>query len=181
MNREKSFLGTGWSFPPTFNRHSGDVQLVSDRQDIRQSLLIYLNTQRGERLMRLKYGSVISDHIFDSTRSALKNAGARTATCHLSHSYTDGACLYFTFAARPDDSLADFERLYRALWDAGTRAVLADGGNLSHHPGIGLNRATYVREGLGSGLDVLNAIKRALDPHGILNPGKMGLDDDFSD
>ncbi|MFZ9383802.1 MAG: FAD-binding oxidoreductase [Ilumatobacteraceae bacterium] len=121
------------------------------------------------------------DHIFDSTRSALKNAGARTATCHLSHSYTDGACLYFTFAARPDDSLADFERLYRALWDAGTRAVLADGGNLSHHHGIGLNRATYVREGLGSGLDVLNAIKRALDPHGILNPGKMGLDDDFSD
>jgi hypothetical protein len=40
--------------------------MVSDRQDIRQSLLIYLNTQRGERLMRLKYGSVISDHIFDS-------------------------------------------------------------------------------------------------------------------
>ena len=66
MNQEKSFLGTGWAFPPTFNRHTGDVQMVSDRQDIRQSLLIYLNTQRGERLMRLKYGSVISDHIFDS-------------------------------------------------------------------------------------------------------------------
>jgi phage baseplate assembly protein W len=67
MNQEKSFLGTGWSFPPTFNRLTGDVQMVSDRQDIRQSLLIYLNTQRGERLMRLKYGSVISDHLFDST------------------------------------------------------------------------------------------------------------------
>ena len=124
------------------------------------------------------------EHVFESTRRALLDAGARTATCHLSHSYTDGACLYFTFAARPDetgdDSLATFERTYRALWDAGTRAVLAAGGNLSHHHGLGLNRASYVREGLGAALDVLNAIKHALDPHGILNPGKMGLDDDFS-
>lgn len=124
------------------------------------------------------------EHVFESTRRALLDAGARTATCHLSHSYTDGACLYFTFAARPDDTsddaLSDFESTYRALWDAGTRAVLSAGGNLSHHHGLGLNRAPYVREALGGALDVLNAIKRALDPHGILNPGKMGLHDDFS-
>lgn len=121
------------------------------------------------------------EHVFETTRHALLDAGARTATCHLSHSYTDGACLYFTFAARPDDdSLATFEHTYRALWDAGTRAVLAAGGNLSHHHGIGLNRGSYVREGLGGALDVLNAIKHALDPHGILNPGKMGLHDDFT-
>lgn len=119
-------------------------------------------------------------HLFHETRRALIDAGARTATCHLSHSYTDGACLYFTFAARPDDSLEAFESLYRALWDAGSRAVLAAGGNLSHHHGLGMNRAPYVREGLGNSLDVLNAIKSALDPHGILNPGKMGLDDDFA-
>ena len=119
-------------------------------------------------------------NLFDETRRALTEAGARTATCHLSHSYTDGACLYFTFAARPGDELSDFETLYRRLWDSGTRAVLAAGGNLSHHHGIGLNRAPYVREGLGTGLDVLNAIKHALDPRGILNPGKMGLDDAFS-
>lgn len=123
-------------------------------------------------------------HVFDTAREALLDAGARTATCHLSHSYTDGACLYFTFTARPDetgpDALVEFERTYRALWDAGTRAILAAGGNLSHHHGIGLNRAPYVRESLGSALDVLNAIKRALDPHGILNPGKMGLHDDFT-
>ena len=120
------------------------------------------------------------DHVFATARQALRDAGARTATCHLSHSYTDGACLYFTFVAAPDESRADFERIYRRLWDAGTRAVLAAGGNLSHHHGVGLNRAPYVREALGGGLDVLNAIKHALDPHGILNPGKMGFDDDFS-
>lgn len=121
------------------------------------------------------------DHIFETTRRALIDAGARSATCHLSHSYVDGACLYFTFAARPDESMAEFEHLYRTLWDAGSRAILAAGGNLSHHHGIGLNRAPYVREGLGTALDVLNSIKRALDPHGILNPGKMGLDDEFAD
>lgn len=120
------------------------------------------------------------DHVFTAARQALRDAGARTATCHLSHSYTDGACLYFTFVAAPGESRADFERTYRQLWDAGTRAVLTAGGNLSHHHGVGLNRAPYVREALGGGLDVLNAIKHALDPHGILNPGKMGLDDDFS-
>ena len=57
------------------------------------------------------------------------------ATCHLSHSYPDGACLYFTFAATPPAD--DVEPTYVALWDAGQRAVLAGGGNLSHHHGVG--------------------------------------------
>lgn len=99
---------------------------------------------------------------------------ARSATCHLSHSYHDGACLYFTFAADPP---ADrLESTYVALWDAGTRAVLAQGGNLSHHHGIGINRARFVAETLGPAHRMLAALKKALDPRGILNPGKMGLD-----
>ena len=61
------------------------------------------------------------------------------------------------------------------MWDAGTRAVLAHGGSLSHHHGVGLNRARFVREALGGGLDVLRRVKDALDPNGILNPGKLGL------
>ena len=66
---------------------------------------------------------------------------------------------------------------YRAAWDAGTRAVLAEGGALSHHHGVGLNRARFVREALGGAFDVLVAAKHALDPSGILNPGKLGLPD----
>jgi len=53
--------------------------------------------------------------------------------------------------------------------------VLAAGGNLSHHHGIGLNRARFVADALGPAFDVLVAIKHALDPHGILNPGKLGI------
>ena len=98
---------------------------------------------------------------------------ARTATCHLSHSYLDGACVYFTFAATPPPE--EVESTYRAMWDAGTRAVLAAGGNLSHHHGVGVNRARFVAEALGTAFPVLVALKAALDPAGILNPGKMGL------
>lgn len=117
--------------------------------------------------------------IFDDARRALLGVPAtRAATCHLSHSYTDGACLYFSFAARPDDD--SFEATYENLWNAGTRAVLAAGGNLSHHHGVGLNRARFVAEALGDALDVLASIKTALDPHGILNPGKMGLPDRYA-
>jgi alkyldihydroxyacetonephosphate synthase len=98
---------------------------------------------------------------------------ARSATCHLSHSYIEGACLYFTFAATPPPE--EFEATYLALWNAGQRAALASGANLSHHHGIGYSRGQYMQEALGTGMTVLRAVKSALDPNGILNPGKLGL------
>jgi alkyldihydroxyacetonephosphate synthase len=104
---------------------------------------------------------------------------ARAATCHLSHSYTDGACLYFTFAATPPADAV--ESTYVALWDAGTRAVLAAGGNLSHHHGVGLNRSRFAADALGAAHGVLQAVKSALDPNGILNPGKLGLSSPFGE
>jgi alkyldihydroxyacetonephosphate synthase len=114
------------------------------------------------------------DTIVDEVRSELLTIPhARAATCHLSHSYLDGACLYFTFAATPPPE--EVEATYVALWDAGQRAVLATGGNLSHHHGVGLNRGRFAAEALGASHDVLAAVKAALDPTGILNPGKLGL------
>ena len=104
---------------------------------------------------------------------------SRVVSCHLSHSYLDGACLYFTFAATPPTD--EIESTYVAMWDAGQRAVLAAGGNLSHHHGVGLNRARFVREALGPAFDVLAGLKRTLDPNGILNPGKLGLPSPFGD
>ena len=99
------------------------------------------------------------------------------ASAHQSHSYSDGACLYFTFAGQPPADQRD--AFYRAAWDAGTRAVLEHGGALSHHHGVGLNRSRFMREALGDAFDVLVAAKRALDPQGILNPGKLGLPSPF--
>jgi alkyldihydroxyacetonephosphate synthase len=112
--------------------------------------------------------------------------GTLAVSAHCSHSYLDGACLYFTFAGKPLErdeadrpTAAAVDAYYRAVWDAGTRAVLASGGSLSHHHGVGINRSRYMAEALGKGLDVLGALKTALDPAGILNPGKLGLDSAF--
>jgi len=67
------------------------------------------------------------------------------------------------------------------VWDAGQRAALGAGASLAHHHGVGLNRSRFAAEALGSGLGVLAAVKTALDPHGILNPGKLGLASPFGD
>jgi alkyldihydroxyacetonephosphate synthase len=103
--------------------------------------------------------------------------GTLAASAHQSHAYPDGACLYFTFAGKPDP--ADKDAFYRAAWDAGTRAVLERGGSLSHHHGVGINRARFMTEALGTAHGVLSSVKAALDPNGILNPGKLGFDSPF--
>jgi alkyldihydroxyacetonephosphate synthase len=107
-----------------------------------------------------------------------------SVSAHQSHAYTDGACLYFTFAGRlPDEAntIEDKNRYYRDVWDAATHTVLAAGGALSHHHGVGLNRARFMPAALGPAFDVLVALKRSLDPNGILNPGKLGLPDPFGE
>lgn len=116
--------------------------------------------------------------IYASVTAAISGVeNTLVASAHQSHSYSDGACLYFTFAAQP--TAEQRESYYRAAWDAGTRAVLANGGALSHHHGVGLNRARFMRDALGDAFDVLVSVKQALDPNGILNPGKLGLPSPF--
>jgi alkyldihydroxyacetonephosphate synthase len=116
--------------------------------------------------------------IYDAATTALREVpGTVLASAHQSHSYRDGACLYFTFAGQIEPP--ERETYYHAAWDAGTRAVLGHRGALSHHHGVGLNRARFVREALGDAFDVLAAVKGTLDPHGILNPGKLGLPSPF--
>jgi alkyldihydroxyacetonephosphate synthase len=116
--------------------------------------------------------------IYRATLEAIGGVdGTLSISAHQSHSYTDGGCLYFTFAGKvaPEGRTA----YHHAVWDAGVRAVLAHGGSLSHHHGVGLHRGPYLRDALGDAFDVLVALKGALDPHGILNPGKLGLPSPF--
>jgi phage baseplate assembly protein W len=65
MDRDISFLGTGWSFPPEFSLRAG-VRLVSADEDIRQSLHIVLATAPGERVMMPAFGAGIKQQLFDS-------------------------------------------------------------------------------------------------------------------
>ncbi|MFA5892092.1 MAG: FAD-binding oxidoreductase [Actinomycetota bacterium] len=114
------------------------------------------------------------DELYEGVRAALMSVTPLVG-CHASHVYKQGSCLYFTFiyTDSPNDVVA--EERYRVAWDEAMRAVRAAGGTISHHHGIGLLRAPWIAEELGEGMDVLRAMKQALDPNGILNPGKMGL------
>ncbi|MGH9136013.1 MAG: FAD-binding oxidoreductase [Acidimicrobiales bacterium] len=118
--------------------------------------------------------------IYDATLAALSAVpGTLGALAHQSHSYPDGACLYFTFAGLVDpDERTEY---HRALWDAGQPAALAAGAALSHHHGVGLARSRFVRDALGPAFEVLARMKKALDPNGILNPGKLGLPSPFGE
>ncbi|MEY4401859.1 MAG: hypothetical protein RL072_1724 [Actinomycetota bacterium] len=123
--------------------------------------------------------------VYDEVSTAIKNVvGARSVSAHVSHSYLDGACIYFTFVGQissrdiDDASTAEHEHLYIAMWNAGQRAALAAGGNLAHHHGVGLNRGRFMREALGEAFNVLVAMKQSLDPRDIFNPGKLGLPTD---
>jgi phage baseplate assembly protein W len=68
-NSNNSFLGKGWAFPPTFSKVTGTVDMVSDEEDIRQSLNILLSTSLGERVMQPDYGCNLNDYIFESLNS----------------------------------------------------------------------------------------------------------------
>jgi uncharacterized protein len=61
-----AYLGTGWSFPPTFDRSSRSVELVSAADDIWQSLYILLATSLGERVLQPSYGCNLQELLFET-------------------------------------------------------------------------------------------------------------------
>jgi alkyldihydroxyacetonephosphate synthase len=101
-----------------------------------------------------------------------ETCGAGIVLCHVSHVYPDGASLYFTFFGKAKEGMEAAH--WEAIKDSVTRAFVDAGGALSHHHGIGADHAPYLRRIIGEdGLVVLNALKRELDPEGIMNPGKL--------
>lgn len=67
MANKNSFLGKGWSFPPTFHNESTvGVEMVENEVDIHQSLEILLNTTKGERIMLPDYGCDLQTFLFES-------------------------------------------------------------------------------------------------------------------
>ena len=93
---------------------------------------------------------------------------------HISHAYEHGASLYSTFLGR---QVGDPDPLVRqAQWQeikqATTEAILAAGGTLTHHHGIGRDHVPWLEEEIGLlGMRMLRSLKRTLDPASILNPG----------
>jgi alkyldihydroxyacetonephosphate synthase len=92
--------------------------------------------------------------------------------CHLSHAYVTGASLYFTFLAR--QAAGREAEQWHAAKRAATDAIVAAGGTITHHHGVGLIHRPWMLDEHGQeGLRVMSAVKAALDPNGIMNPGKL--------
>jgi alkyldihydroxyacetonephosphate synthase len=105
-------------------------------------------------------------------RASELHAGAGAAMAHLSHSYADGACLYFTLLYPIDhgNDLVQWEAIKREV----TEAIVAAAGTLSHHHGVGLDHRPWLAREKGAlGLAALRAARTALDPRGLMNPGKL--------
>jgi phage baseplate assembly protein W len=72
IDRARSFLGTGWGFPPEFAQNGRSVQLTSDEEDIRASLQILFGTARGERTLAPRYGLDAHELLFEPLSTTLK-------------------------------------------------------------------------------------------------------------
>lgn len=91
--------------------------------------------------------------------------------CHVSHIYPEGASLYFTIVS--GQSKTPIEQWWKAK-TATCRAIVAHGGTISHHHGVGTDHRPYLEAEIGElGVKLLHAAKDTLDPAGILNPGKL--------
>lgn len=93
---------------------------------------------------------------------------------HVSSIYRDGASLYITYIFRqqvdPDETL----HCWQVLKKSASRAILDQGGTISHQHGVGRDHLPYIEQEKGHlGLAILNSIGKTCDPNGILNPGVL--------
>ena len=112
--------------------------------------------------------------LYRSVRDAMAKAmdGRGLVMAHLSHAYTDGASLYYTFLARQAEG-HELEQ-WQQVKVAATEAIIGAGGALSHHHGIGSDHRPWMPRYLGAaGVRTLAALKQTFDPQGIMNPGKL--------
>ena len=95
-------------------------------------------------------------------------------TCHISHSYPQGANLYFIFIIKTTD-LDAFRKYHSSILEA----IMKSGAALSHHHGIGKLFAPFLEGSIGSEqLKVFKALKAYFDPNNTLNPGgTLALDE----
>lgn len=93
---------------------------------------------------------------------------------HFSHVYPQGTSLYVILLGRVEsDAVAEANIL--KIWETAMNICLETGAAISHHHGVGMARAPYIRADLASSALVLDKVKTAIDPAGVMNPGKLGL------
>jgi len=198
-----SDLGAGEGGCLAIVGYEGDTADVEDRRAGATRLLEAAGAapqpETGERWVRDRYrGPYLRDALLDAgmivetletvtfwsglarlygrVSAALRESLAAQGTtplvmCHISHVYPSGASLYFTVACA---QLPDPVAQWRAAKAAASHAIIANGGSITHHHGVGTDHVKWYREELGElGIEALAAVKRRLDPDGVMNPGVL--------
>jgi alkyldihydroxyacetonephosphate synthase len=117
--------------------------------------------------------------LYDAKKRAIEDGFARWNAryiAHFSHWFPWGVMVYDRFVIdQPPADASEALQLHNAIWTAAARASLAHGGVLNEHHGIGWKLGRLMPEQYGPAWPTLLAIKRALDPQNIMNPGKLGF------
>ena len=108
---------------------------------------------------------------YETMKTALEPLADRVLG-HFSHVYPQGASLYLILMGTAADDAAATREILR-IWDVAMAAALRCGAAISHHHGIGYVRRSFVEPYLGAGFEILRRFKAAVDPQGIMNPGKL--------
>ena len=66
IGQDIRFLGKGWAFPPAFEPRGRAALMVSQVEDVEQSLRILFSTKPGERVMQPGYGCGLQRMVFEN-------------------------------------------------------------------------------------------------------------------
>ncbi len=95
---------------------------------------------------------------------------------HFSHWFHWGTMIYSRFIIKePPQDATEALQLHNRVWNTAMTAVLENGGMVNEHHGVGLKLSRFMRRQYGEAWGMLESIKDALDPNGIMNPGKVGF------
>lgn len=72
MEQKIPFVGSGWSFPPHFDKSAKKVEMLTGEADIESSLEILFTTRLGERIMQPTYGCDMQNMVFEAMNLTLK-------------------------------------------------------------------------------------------------------------
>ena len=111
--------------------------------------------------------------VHKDVRSFVKSRPNTICMTHISHSYPQGANLYFIFIAKIDTIREYLDLQYGIL-----EAIATSGAAISHHHGVGKATAPWLEDQIGKEqMDVIRLLKNHFDPNNIMNPGgTLGLD-----
>ncbi len=107
-----------------------------------------------------------------SLRGAIQRAcGTKgLVTCRINQFYADGPAPVYTFMA-PARLGVEVDQWAEIRW-AAADAIIRAGGTVAHDHGIGrMHRPWFEKEAPAGWTNILQGVKRSLDPKGILNPG----------